>query len=245
MQAIIEHLKINKDWIPDTKGSSLYLRPIVFSTEESLGVAPSDSYKFMIISCPVGAYYKEGFNPVKIYIEDHYVRAVRGGIGAAKTAGNYAASIKAQQVAKEKGFSQVLWLDGIEQRYIEEVGTMNVFFKINNEILTPELNGSILDGVTRDSAITLLKDFGYKVTERKISLDELLEAQESGQLEEAFGTGTAAVISPIGAMHTKAKELIIGNGAVGPVAQQLYDTLTGIQTGKVADKFVWTVKIKS
>lgn len=244
MQAIIEHVRINKDWIPDTEGSSLYLRPIVFSTEESLGVAPSDSYKFMIISSPVGAYYAEGFNPVKIYIEDHYVRAVRGGIGAAKTAGNYAASIKAQQVAKEKGFSQVLWLDGIEQKYIDEVGTMNVFFKINNEIITPQLNGSILDGVTRDSAITLLKDFGYKVTERKIALEELLEAQEKGELEEAFGTGTAAVISPIGAMHHNGADLILGDGNVGPLAQKLYDTLTGIQTGKVEDKFAWTVKVK-
>jgi len=244
MQAIIEQVRVNKDWIPDTKGSSLYLRPIVFSTEESLGVAPSDSYKFMIISCPVGAYYKEGFNPVKIYIEDHYVRAVRGGIGAAKTAGNYAASIKAQAVAKEKGFSQVLWLDGIEQKYIEEVGTMNVFFKVNNEIITPKLNGSILDGVTRDSAITLLKDFGYKVTERKVSLEELLEAKKKGLLEEVFGTGTAAVISPVAMMQHNGEDLVIGNGGVGPVAQRLYDTLTGIQTGRLEDKFGWTVKIQ-
>lgn len=243
LKAIVEHVKSNADWVPDFEGASLYIRPIVFSTEESLGVAPSDSYKFMIISSPVGAYYAEGFNPVKIYIEDQYVRAVRGGIGSAKTAANYAASIKAQQVAKEKGFSQVLWLDGVEQKYIEEVGTMNVFFKINDEIITPEINGSILQGVTRDSVITLLKDFGYKISERKLSLLEVMAAMNDGSLVEAFGTGTAAVISPIGEIYYNGKNLKLNNGKVGPLAQKLYDTLVGIQTGKLEDKHGWTVKL--
>jgi len=243
LKAIIEHVRYNRDWVPDVEGASLYLRPIVFATEESLGVAPSNSYKFMIISSPVGAYYAEGFSPVKIYIEDKYVRAVRGGIGEAKTAGNYAASIKAQQIAKEKGFSQVLWLDGVEQKYIEEVGTMNVFFKINDEIITPAINGSILQGVTRDSVITLLKDFGYKVSERKISLMEVLAAMNDGSLVEAFGTGTAAVISPIGEIYYDGKILKMNNGGVGPVAQKLFDTLIGIQTGRLEDKHGWTVKI--
>ena len=243
MKAIVEHVKANKDWIPTTEGSSLYIRPHVFSTEESLGVAPSNSYKFMVISSPVGAYYSEGFSPVKIYIEDKFVRAVRGGIGAAKAAGNYAASIKAQVIAKEKGFSQVLWLDGVEQKFIEEVGTMNVFFKIKNEIVTPELNGSILAGITRDSAITILKDFGYNVTERKVSLDEIMKALQNGDLEEAFGTGTAAVISPIGEMYYKGESVKINNGEVGPLTSKLYDTLTGIQSGKIEDKYGWTIKL--
>lgn len=243
LKAIIEHVKLNRDWVPNVDGASLYLRPIVFSTEESLGVAPSDSYKFMVISSPVGAYYAEGFNPVKIYIEDQYVRAVRGGIGEAKTAANYAASIKAQQIAKEKGFSQVLWLDGVEHKYIEEVGTMNVFFKINDEIITPEINGSILQGVTRDSVITLLKDFGYNISERKVTLMEVLAAMNDGSLLEAFGTGTAAVISPIGEIYYNGKTLRMNNGEVGPLAKKLYDTLTGIQTGRLEDKHGWTVKV--
>lgn len=243
MKAIVEHVKANKDWIPNNEGASLYIRPHVFSTEESLGVSPSNSYKFMVISSPVGAYYSEGFNPVKIYIEDKFVRAVRGGIGAAKAAGNYAASIKAQVIARDKGFSQVLWLDGVEQKFIEEVGTMNVFFKINGEIVTPELNGSILAGITRDSAITLLKDFGYKVTERKVSLDEIMTALKNGELEEAWGTGTAAVISPIGEMYYKGDSVKINNSEVGEVTGRLYDTLTGIQSGRLEDKHGWTVKL--
>lgn len=243
MKAIIEHVKINRDWVPDTEGASLYIRPHVFATEESLGVAPSDSYKFMVISSPVGAYYAEGFSPVKIYVEETYVRAVRGGIGASKAAGNYAASIKAQSVAKAKGYSQVLWLDGVEQKHIEEVGTMNVFFKINDEIVTPELNGSILAGVTRDSVITLLKDFGYKISERKISLEEVITALLNGELQEAFGTGTAAVISPIGEMYYNNESLKVNNGEVGTLTNKLYHTLTGIQSGKIEDKHGWTVKL--
>ncbi len=243
MHAITELIKVDKDWIPTAEGTSLYIRPFVFASDASVGVRPSNTYKFMVILSPVGAYYPEGFNPVKIYVEQFYVRAVRGGIGGAKTAGNYAASIKAQAEAKKKGFSQVLWLDGVEQKYIEEVGTMNVFFKINNEVITPELNDSILNGVTRDSVIQLLKDIEYKVTERRVSIEEIIEAQEKGELEEVFGTGTAAVISPVGEMWLGDKKMVINDGSVGEVSLRIYNLLTKIQTGQIEDKHNWTVKI--
>ncbi len=243
IRALIELLKVDKDWIPSGEGTSLYIRPFVFATDESVGVRSSESYKFMIILSPVGAYFPEGFNPVKIYVEKDFVRAVRGGIGEAKTAGNYAASIKAQALAKEKGFSQVLWLDGIEQKYIEEVGTMNVFFKINNEVITPELNGSILEGITRGSVIQLLKDSGYRITERRISIEEIINSQNNGELEEVFGTGTAAVISPVGEIWFKDIKMTIQDGQVGNVSKKLYDMLTQIQTGKMKDEYNWTIKI--
>jgi branched-chain amino acid aminotransferase len=243
MKAISELVKVDKDWIPTAQGTSLYIRPFIFATDETVGVRPSNTYKFMIILSPVGAYYAEGFNPIKIYIEQYYVRAVRGGIGEAKTAGNYAASIKAQAVAKQKGFSQVLWLDGVEQKYIEEVGTMNVFFKINNEIITPELNGSILEGVTRNSVLQLVKEFGFKVTERRIAIDEIINAQKNGELEEVFGTGTAAVISPVGEMWLGDNKMVIKDGKVGSLSLKLYDHLTKIQTGKIKDEYGWIVKI--
>ncbi|PWJ35017.1 branched-chain amino acid aminotransferase [Sediminitomix flava] len=243
LKAISELVKVDKDWIPNQKGTSLYIRPFVFATDYYVGVRQSHNYKFLIILSPVGAYYSEGFNPVKIFIEQQYVRAVKGGVGEAKTAGNYAASIKAQSEAKEKGFSQVLWLDGAEHKYIEEVGAMNIFIMIGEEILTPELTGSILDGVTRRSTIELLRASGYQVTERKITIDEIIEAQFNGRLKEVFGTGTAAVISPVGEMWFEGQKILINGGEVGNVSQKLYDQLTGIQTGDVEDEFGWTIDI--
>lgn len=243
LDAIKELVTIEKEWIPKQPGTSLYIRPFVFAADHSVGVRPSGSYKFMIILSPVGAYYPEGFKPIKIFVEQEYVRAVRGGIGEAKTAGNYAASIKAQAEAKQKGFSQVLWLDGIEQKYIEEVGTMNVFFRIGNEVITPGLNGSILEGVTRDSVITLIRELGYKVSERKVSINEILEAHEDGNLKEVFGTGTAAVISPVGEMWINNKKMVISDGQVGTLSEEVYNKLVAIQTGKIEDNHNWTIKI--
>lgn len=243
LQAVKEVVKIDEEWIPRKKGSSLYIRPFVISTEASLGVEPSKEYKFIIILSPVGSYYKEGLNPVKIWIEDEYVRAVRGGIGEAKTGGNYAASLLSQEKAHEAGFSQVLWLDGVEHKYIEEVGAMNIFFKIDGKIVTPQLNGSILPGVTRNSVIEVCKDWGYDVEERRISAEELYRAAKNGTLEEVFGSGTAAVISPVGTLKFKDEIFEINQGKIGEVSQRLYDTITGIQTGKVEDKFEWVVEI--
>jgi len=197
----------------------------------------------LIILSPVGAYYKEGINPVKIYVESNYVRAVKGGIGYAKTPGNYAASLKAQMEAKEKGYTQVLWLDGVEKKYVEEVGTMNVFFKINGEVITPSLEGSILAGITRDSTIELLHSMGVKVTERRISIEEIYEAHDKGTLEEAFGTGTAAVISPIGELNWNGRIIQINDGKIGEISSKVYNAITGIQSGKLEDTFGWTVKI--
>lgn len=243
LQAIEELVRIDEEWIPKKKGSSLYIRPFVIATEPSLNVKPSSEYKFIIILSPVGAYYKEGLNPVKIWIEDEYVRAVRGGIGEAKTGGNYAASMLSQEKAHEAGYSQVLWLDGIEHKYIEEVGAMNIFFKINGKIVTPMLNGSILPGVTRASVIELCKSWGYDVEERKISVDELYDAANNGKLEEVFGSGTAAVISPVGTLKFGEKVFEINGGRIGEVSQKVYDTITGIQTGKIEDSFGWTIEV--
>lgn len=243
LQAVKAIVKIDEAWIPEKKGSSLYIRPFIISTEPSLNVKPSSMYKFMIILSPVGAYYKEGLNPVKIWIEDEYVRAVRGGIGEAKTGGNYAASLLSQEKAHAAGFSQVLWLDGIEHKYIEEVGAMNIFFKIAGKIVTPMLNGSILPGVTRNSVIEVCKDWGYEVEERRISAYELYESAKNGMLEEVFGSGTAAVISPVGTLKFGEEIFEINNSEIGEVSQKLYDTITGIQTGKVEDKFGWVVEV--
>lgn len=243
LQAIEELVRIDEEWIPKKKGSSLYIRPFVIATEPSLNVKPSSEYKFIIILSPVGAYYKEGLNPVKIWIEDEYVRAVRGGIGEAKTGGNYAASMLSQEKAHEAGYSQVLWLDGIEHKYIEEVGAMNIFFKIDGKIVTPMLNGSILPGVTRASVIELCKSWGYDVEERKISVDELYDAANNGKLEEVFGSGTAAVISPVGTLKFGEKVFEINGGRIGEVSQKVYDTITGIQTGKIEDSFGWTIEV--
>ena len=235
---------MDQDWIPEAEGTSLYIRPFIFATDPYLGVRPSHTYYFIVILSPVGAYYPEGINPVKIYVEDTYVRAVKGGLGFTKTPGNYAASLKAQEVAKEKGYTQVLWLDGIEKKYIEEVGTMNVFFKIDGVVITPALEGSILAGITRDSTIKLLKHWGVPVEERKISIDEIYAAHAQGKLEEAFGTGTAAVISPIGELNYEGKIISINDGKTGETSAKIYDTVTGIQSGVLEDTFGWTVKVK-
>jgi len=244
VEAIKTLVKVDADWIPSEEGTSLYIRPFIISTDPYLGVKPSSTYKFIIILSPVGAYYPEGINPVKIYVEDKYVRAVVGGLGYAKTPANYAASLKAQVDAMKKGYTQVLWLDGIEKKYIEEVGTMNVFFKINGEVYTPALSGSILPGVTRDSTIELLKSWNIKVHEDKISIQQIYDAHAEGTLEEAFGTGTAAVISPIGELDWAGNKITINNGETGGLAKRIYDYITGIQYGKVKDEFGWTVEVK-
>ncbi|MFC4322853.1 branched-chain amino acid aminotransferase [Litchfieldia salsa] len=236
-------LEVDKEWIPNAPGTSLYIRPFIIPTEAFLGVAPSNHYQFMIILSPVGSYYKEGINPVKIYVEDQYVRAVSGGTGKAKTGGNYAASLKAQEGATSRGFSQVLWLDGVEKKYIEEVGSMNIFFKINGEVVTPALNESILEGVTRNSVLQLLKYWEIPVSERKISIEEVFESYSKGLVEEAFGTGTAAVISPVGELSWRGENIVINNGETGTIAKKLYDTLTGIQKGDVTDYFDWTISV--
>ncbi|MEG0456831.1 MAG: branched-chain amino acid aminotransferase, partial [Oscillospiraceae bacterium] len=238
----MELIKIDKDWIPTEEGTSLYIRPFIFATEPFLGVHASMSYKFVIILSPVGAYYATGLNPVKIYVEDKYVRAVKGGMGYAKTGGNYAASLKAQDSAT--GYSQVLWLDGIDRKYIEEVGAMNVFFVIGDEVVTPELNGSILPGITRKSAIEIMKNWGLKVSERRLSIEEIEDAAKNGMLKEMFGTGTAAVISPVGELKYKDNAIIINDNKIGPISQKLYDNLTGIQWGKMEDKFGWSLNFK-
>lgn len=235
---------VDQEWIPDGEGNSLYIRPYVIATEAQLGVHPSHEYQFLIIMSPVGAYYPEGINPVKIFVESRYVRAMIGGVGEAKTAGNYAASLKAQEAANEAGYTQVLWLDGAEHKYIEEVGSMNVFFKIDGTVYTPALNGSILDGITRNSTITMLKHWNIPVVERVLSIEEVFEAGKNGKLEEAFGTGTAAVISPIGELSWQGEKLVINNGATGTVSERLYTNLTGIQNGKIEDPFGWTVELK-
>lgn len=244
LKAIKKLIEVDEEWVPTEDGTSLYIRPFIFATDPHIGVRPAHNLLFAIILSPVGAYYPEGLNPVKIYVEPSYVRSVRGGIGFAKAGGNYAASLKAQDEASKKGYTQVLWLDGIERRYIEEVGTMNIFFKIDGEVITPALQGSILSGITRMSCIEILRHWGMKVTERAISIDELAQAADEGRLEEAFGSGTAAVISPIGELKWEEKEMLINNGEIGEVSQRLYDTLTGIQWGKIEDTFGWTQPIK-
>lgn len=243
LQAIKAIVDIDREWVPSLPGTSLYIRPFVIATDPFLGVRAAKSYKFIIILSPVGAYYKEGINPVKIWVETEYVRAVKGGVGFTKTGANYASSLKAQMKAKEKGYTQVLWLDGIERKYVEEVGTMNVFFKINGEVITPSLEGSILSGVTRASVIELLKTWGNTVVERRITIDEVYKAGEEGKLEEVFGTGTAAVISPVGVLDWNGHILNINNGKIGKMAEKLYDTITGVQSGKIKDDYKWTINI--
>ncbi|MBE6827125.1 MAG: branched-chain amino acid aminotransferase [Ruminococcaceae bacterium] len=243
LEIYTKFVDMEKDWTPSQEGTSLYLRPFMFGNDESLGVHAVHNATFIIIASPVGSYYKEGINPVKIMIEDEDVRAVRGGTGYAKCGGNYAASNRAGERAEQKGYSQVLWLDGVERKYIEEVGAMNVMFKINGEIVTPKLTGSILPGITRKSCIEVLKSEGYNVNERLLSLEELTKAMADGTLEEAWGCGTAAVVSPIGELCYKDHKYTINNGEIGPVTQHLYDTLTGIQWGKTEDKFGWTYPI--
>ena len=243
LEALTEFVRTEQDWTPSAPGTSLYLRPFMFGNDESLGVHAVHNATYVIIASPVGSYYKEGINPVKIMIETEDVRAVRGGTGEAKCGGNYAASNRAGKRAEEKGYSQVLWLDGVHRKYIEEVGAMNVMFKIGGEIVTPALSGSILPGITRKSIIEVLKGKGYTVSERLLSIDELTAAMADGTLEEAWGCGTAAVVSPIGELSYDGVQYPVNGGAIGEVTQMLYDTLTGIQWGKIDDPYGWTVQL--
>lgn len=243
VEAIKKLVEVDADWIPTAPGTSLYIRPYIFAIDPQIGVHPAHHLLFVIILSPVGSYFANGLKPVDIYIEQKYVRAVKGGTGFAKTAGNYSSSLKAQADAEKIGYSQVLWLDGVERKYIEEVGAMNIFFVIGDEVVTPELSGSILPGITRMSAIELLKNLGYKVSERKITAEELFEAHDRGDLKESFGTGTAAVISPIGSFEWDGKKITVADGGIGKISQMLYDTITGIQSGKLEDKYGWTVKV--
>ena len=241
--AMTELVKLERDWIPKDTGHSLYIRPFIFGTENFLGVHPSSTYRFMIILSPVGAYYKEGFNPVSLLVPEEYVRAVKGGVGEAKTAGNYAASLLPAKIAQEKGFTQVLWLDGEHHKYIDEVGTMNIFFVIDDEVITPPLEGSILPGVTRDTALDLTKSWGMKVSERRISIDELIQSSKEGRLQEVFGTGTAAVISPVDEIQYRDTNININHGQIGPIARRLFDEISGIQYGEIPDTHDWIYNI--
>lgn len=237
-------LKLEKDWIPSEPGTALYIRPTIVATRVMLGVHASTEYLFFIILSPVGSYYAHGLEPTRLIVEDHYTRATIGGTGEAKCLGNYAASMKAGEEAEEKGFDQVLWLDANEKKYVEEVGSMNMFFVIGGEVVTPALVGSILPGITRKSCIQVLKDRGIPVSERRISIDEVIAAQENGTLDEAFGTGTAAVISPVGLIRYKNADYIINGGKMGTVTKMLYDTITGIQYGTAPDPYGWKKIIK-
>ncbi|SDJ17256.1 branched-chain amino acid aminotransferase [Salimicrobium halophilum] len=236
-------VEIEKDWVPEFEGTSLYIRPFIISTEPNLAVAPSKTYKLMVILSPVGPYFAGGMKPVRIKVEDEFTRAVKGGTGAAKTAGNYSAAYRAQANAKQEGHADVLWLDGVEKRYIEEVGSMNIFFKIDGKVVTPALSGSILEGVTRMSVLELLKDWDIPVEERKISVAELYQYYEEGKLEEAFGAGTAAVISPVGRLDWLGNTMTINDEEVGPLAKRLYDEITGIQLGEREDTKGWSVNV--
>lgn len=244
LKCLKQLITTEKEWVPSAPGTSLYIRPTCIAMDPFLGVRSSHTFRFFIILCPVGAYYKEGFNPIKIWVTKDHVRAVRGGLGEAKTAGNYAASLYAAEEAHKAGYTQVLWLDGVELKYVEEVGSMNIFFVINDEIITPKLNGSILPGITRDSVIALGKKWGMKVTEKRISIDEVMQAHGTGKLQEIFGTGTAAVVSPVGELKYGEKIITIGNGEVGPVAHKFFDAITDIQYGKTEDPFGWIVPVQ-
>lgn len=238
-------LAVERDWVPRAPGTSLYIRPTVIATDVSLVVRPSHTYCFFIILSPVGAYYPEGFNPVKILIEDRYVRAVKGGMGAAKTGGNYAASLAAGEEAHRQGFAQVLWLDGVARQYIEEVGSMNIAFVIDDELITPPLTGTILEGITRDTVLQLSRDWGMRSVERPISVTEVFTAARSGRLREAFGMGTAAVISPVSELFYRGQSVTINHGRVGPLAQRLFEEISAIQRGFRPDPHNWVVEIES
>ena len=244
LYALKELLKVEEEWVPHTDGAALYIRPFIFATDPYVGVKPADHYLFMIILSPSGAYYSTGLNPVKIYVESKYVRAVRGGTGFAKTAANYAISLAGQEEAHQQDYEQVLWLDGVEQKYVEEVGSMNIFFVIDSEVITPLLTGSVLPGITRKSAIEICKKKGLKVSERRISIDEIAKAYDDGKLDEVFGTGTAAVISPVGHLKYGDKIMTINDNKIGKISQMLYDTMTGMQWGKIPDEFGWIVPLK-
>lgn len=243
LEALTQLIDLEKEWVPRERGTSLYIRPFVIATEPCLGVRPSKSYTFMIVLSPVGSYYSSQLEPAKIYVEDEYVRAVNGGVGNAKTSGNYAASLQAQQKANELGYDQVLWLDAIEKKYVEEVGSMNIFFVINGEVVTPALSGSILSGITRASVIDLLRSWNIHVREERISIEEIYDASVRGDITEIFGTGTAAVITPVDELNWHGKKLSINDGQIGRIAEKLHQTLTDIQLGKEQDAFHWVVEV--
>lgn len=243
IDAIKELVKVEKDWVPENEGESLYIRPFMFANDKSLGVHPAKSYKFMLILSPVGAYYPQGVNPIKIYVEDEYVRASPGGTGFVKCGGNYAASLASQEKAEKLGYTQVLWLDGVHRKYVEEVGSMNAMFYIDGKVITAPTKGTVLPGVTRDSVMKILDDMGIEVEERFLSIDELMQAAKDKSLTEAFGTGTAAVISPIGELYYKGEKAVINNFKTGKLTQKLYDTLTDIQWAKSEDKYGWRQEV--
>jgi len=242
-QGLQRLLQIDQRWIPAEEGTSLYIRPVVMALDKTLSVKASTSYKLFVITSPVGAYYAAGFNPVSIKVEDRYVRAVAGGIGEAKTPANYAASLRAQVEANEAGFDQVLWLDAKNRNYVEEVGTMNIFFKIKGELVTPALNGSILGGITRKTVLEQAIRWGYHVSERPVTISEVFTAHQNGSLEEVFGSGTAAVISPVGELAWKETKITINNRKTGPLAQRLFDYITGVQYGRLADESGWMTEL--
>jgi len=234
---------VDREWVPKMVGTSLYIRPTLIASEPFLGVRPAKEYLYFVILSPVGAYYPEGINPVKIMVVDKYVRAVKGGLGEAKASANYAASLHAAEDAKHEGFTQVLWLDGVERKYIEEVGTMNIMFRIADELITPPLAGTILAGVTRDSVLALAREWGMRVSERPLSIDEVVAAAKKGTLQEVWGTGTAAVISPVGELAYKGERIVVNGGRIGELTQKLYDTIVSIQYGEVKDTRGWTVDV--
>lgn len=243
VEAMRKLVDLERAWVPHAEGTSLYLRPTMIADGAELGVHASKRYLYYIICAASGMYYTKGFAPVRIYVEDNYVRAVRGGVGSAKTGGNYAASLRASEEAKANGYSQVLWLDAVEHKYVQEVGAMNMMFVLGDTVCTAPLDGSILDGITRRSVLTLVKDMGYKVEERPVSIDELYAAGENGLLKEAFGTGTAAIITPVSEFCHKGRCLILNGGKIGALTQKVYDTLTGIQRGAIPDPYGWTLKV--
>ncbi len=244
LHSLMELLKLESDWVPQVPGSSLYIRPTMIATEPKLGVRPSQEYLYYVILSPVGPYFKEGFSPVKIYVSDRYVRAVRGGTGAAKASGNYAASLLAGTDATKVGYSQVLWLDALERKWIEEVGTMNLFVRFDDEVATPPLSGSILPGITRDSVLTLINDYGLTAKERMISIDEIIEGLSSGKVREIFGCGTAAIIAPVGSLWYKDTAYEVSNGRTGELTRRLFDDLVGIQSGEREDPHDWIVQVE-
>ena len=243
LNSIVSLVGMEREWVPRTIGTSLYVRPTIIATEAFLGVRPAKSYVYFVILSPVGAYYPEGMAPVKIRVEERYVRAVEGGLGGAKTGANYAASLMAAEEAKHEGYTQVLYLDGVHRRYLDEVGTMNIMVKIGDEVVTPPIAGTILPGVTRDSVLTLLKDWGVSASERTIGIDEVVAAHRAGTLREVWGTGTAAVISPVGELAYRGEKMVIGGGQIGPLTQRLYDAIVGIQYGRTPDPHGWTVEV--
>ncbi|HEV8458824.1 MAG TPA: branched-chain amino acid aminotransferase [Methylomirabilota bacterium] len=243
LQSIVTLVGVEREWVPRTIGTSLYIRPTIVADEPFLGVRPAKSYIYFVILSPVGAYYPEGMAPVKIRVEEKYVRAVEGGLGSAKTGANYAASLMAAEEAKHAGYTQVLFLDGVHRKFIDEVGTMNIMVKIGDEVITPPVGGTVLAGVTRDSALSLMRTWGLKVSERPLTIDEVVAAHKGGALKEVWGTGTAAVISPVGELAYKNEKMVIHAGRIGELTQKLYDAIVGIQYGKAPDPDKWTVEV--